>query len=68
MGIEELIAHSPEECVALAVRVGTDHDYRQAVSRKIAQRNDVLFEDQEAVRGFEQFFEEALERNRIRNG
>lgn len=60
MGIEELIAHSPEEYIRLAVRVATDRDYQQAVRRKIAERSEILFEDQDAVRGYEQFFEYAL--------
>lgn len=64
MGIEELIAHSPDEYIGLAVRVGTDRDYREAVCRKIAERSDVLFGDQDAVRGYERFFEYALEQAR----
>jgi len=60
MGLEELITNSPEEYIALAVRLGTEPDYREVIHQTIAERSEVLFEDQAAVSGHEAFFEDAL--------
>ncbi len=56
MDLEHLVARTAEEYVALAVRLGTDRDYRQSVRSLISERSGVLFEDMEAVREYEQFF------------
>ena len=60
MGVEDLVVHSPAEYVGKAVQVATDRDYRKHVTARIAQASDVLFNDLEAVREHERFFEEAL--------
>ncbi len=60
MGISDLIAQSPEEYVDLAVRVGTDRDYRMSMRERIASASDVLFDDMEAVREHERFFDDIL--------
>ncbi len=43
----------------LAVHVAADRDYRAHVREQIARTSDVLFNDLEAVREHERFFEEA---------
>jgi predicted O-linked N-acetylglucosamine transferase (SPINDLY family) len=58
MQITDGIAGSPEEYVDIAVRLGTEADYRTAVRARILEANRVLYEDAEAVREFERFFEE----------
>jgi protein O-GlcNAc transferase len=58
MGIADCIASSPDDYVCLAVRLGTDPDYRHEIRRQIAQRSDVLAQ---TVRDHEQFFETAIE-------
>ena len=63
MGVEDLIVHSAEEYVSKAVQVATDRDYRKYVTERIAQASDVLFNDLEAVREHERFFEEGLAGN-----
>jgi predicted O-linked N-acetylglucosamine transferase (SPINDLY family) len=68
MGLEDLVARSPEAYRALAVRLGTDRDYREAVRARIAERSPVLFDDQGAVREHEEFFEDALGRVRQAQG
>jgi predicted O-linked N-acetylglucosamine transferase (SPINDLY family) len=68
MGLEDLAVRSPEEYVALAVRLATDRDYRDAVRAWIVQHSDALFDDREAVREHEAFFEEALSRARVAEG
>ena len=62
MAFEELVASSAEDYVRKAVRVATDRDYRRHVTEQIAARSDVLFNDLEAVREHERFFEETLAR------
>ncbi len=44
------------------MQVATDCDYRQFVTSRIANNSDVLFNDLEAVREHERFFEETLAR------
>ena len=60
MGVDDLVVHSPEEYVSKAVQVATDRDYRKYVTERIAAASDVLFNDIEAVREHERFFEEAV--------
>jgi predicted O-linked N-acetylglucosamine transferase (SPINDLY family) len=57
MGVAGPVAWSPEQYVALAVRLGTDRDYRDSLRAEIARRKDVLFEGLEVVREHERFFE-----------
>jgi predicted O-linked N-acetylglucosamine transferase (SPINDLY family) len=64
MDLEHLAAGTPEEYVAQAVRLGADRDYRQWIRKLIAERSGVLFEDLEAVREHEAFFESAIARVR----
>jgi len=59
LGILDLVADSPEGYVALATRVATDRDYRADVTGRITEARHGLFEDIEAVREHERFFERA---------
>ncbi len=56
MGMTDLVATSAEEYVELAVRLGTERDFRQTVSQKILDTCPVLFEDGRAVTGYAEFF------------
>lgn len=60
MGLEALAAASEAAYVALAVRLGRDRDYRQAVRAEIGRRSAVLFEDAQAVTEHERFFAAAV--------
>ena len=60
MGVEDLIVHSAEEYVRKAVQVATDRDYQQYVTSRVANNSDVLFNDLEAVREHERFFDAVL--------
>ena len=60
MGVTDLVVNSREEYVSKAVQVATDRDYRKYVTDRISQASDVLFNDLEAVREHERFFEEAI--------
>lgn len=61
MGVTDCIADCAESYVDLAVRLGTNAQYRSAVRERILERNGALFEDVEVVREFERFFREACE-------
>lgn len=53
MGIEDCIAHSSEEYVKIALRLGTDPTYRNEVSQRILDRCQVLYEDIGFIRDME---------------
>jgi protein O-GlcNAc transferase len=57
MGLEELIAQTKAEYVALATRLVTDGDYSAYIQREIEQRRSVLFDDQSAMGPFQDFLE-----------
>ncbi len=61
MGIKGCVAHSADEYIRLAVALGTDADYRQAVSKEITGASGEIFEDNEAVREHEALFERLVE-------
>lgn len=60
MGFLDLITADPAEYVARSVRLGTDRDYRQWTSQQIAERVDVLYNDDTAIREVEQFLFDAV--------
>jgi predicted O-linked N-acetylglucosamine transferase (SPINDLY family) len=60
MGLLDCVAGSPEEYVALAVRLGTDRAHRDKVRARILERNAALYEKEAAVVEFEQFVRSAL--------
>jgi predicted O-linked N-acetylglucosamine transferase (SPINDLY family) len=55
MGMLDCVVHSPPEYVELALRIGTDREYRAALSRKIHESGRILFEDPAEVRELERF-------------
>ena len=59
LGIEGLTVGSAEDYVATAARLGTDPDLRRHFGERILERSEVLFEDEEAIREHEHFFEYA---------
>jgi len=59
LGLPDLVADSPAAYVALAVRLGTDREYRAHAAGRVAAAAPALFEDAEAVREHERFFERA---------
>ncbi len=61
MGLPDLVAAPPQGYVDLAVRLGTDRAYRDEAAARVAAASPVLFEDAEAVREHERFFERAVE-------
>jgi len=60
MGIDSLIATNLEEYATIAVRLGTEPDYRQSMSEQIIQKREPVFSPEDTVRDYEQFFESVL--------
>ncbi len=55
MGIECCVAHSAEDYVARAVRLGTDEAWRRHVRSQILAANHAIYEDPSGVRALEEF-------------
>ena len=64
MGLMDLVATTPEQYVATAVRLGTDPGVRAEARSRIARLSPALFEDPEVVRAHERFFEWAIDASR----
>jgi protein O-GlcNAc transferase len=60
MGVMDCIVNNPREYVELAVRLGTDRDYCEAIKEKIKGASDVLFENASGVRELEEFLQNAV--------
>jgi predicted O-linked N-acetylglucosamine transferase (SPINDLY family) len=60
MNMMDCVAATAEEYVDIAVRLGSDRDYRELIRRRILEANHVLYEDHGVVRELEQFFLQAL--------
>jgi predicted O-linked N-acetylglucosamine transferase (SPINDLY family) len=61
MGLDDLPCRTMEQYVDLAVRLGTEPDFRQEVSRRILERNHLIFENADTVCEHERLFELMLE-------
>jgi predicted O-linked N-acetylglucosamine transferase (SPINDLY family) len=55
MGLDELIAQGKENYVAIALRLGTDSVWREAIRQRISQNTDKVFENEMPVKELEQF-------------
>jgi predicted O-linked N-acetylglucosamine transferase (SPINDLY family) len=64
MGIYDCVANSADDYVRLAVRLGTDRDWRQHVSRRIHESQGRLFEDSQAIAEHERLFRDLAHRSR----
>jgi protein O-GlcNAc transferase len=60
MGVPDCAVRTPKEYIDLAVRLGTDADYRAHMGARIKSASDVIFENIEGVRELEAFFQEAV--------
>lgn len=60
MGLGSFISPDQENYIEQAVRVGTDAEYRIHLESRIAESSDVLFENQEAVREYQEIFEKLI--------
>ncbi|HEB86819.1 MAG TPA: hypothetical protein ENI68_07385 [Gammaproteobacteria bacterium] len=62
MGVTDLIAHSNDEYIQLALRVASDDTYREALEQRIREQSGQLFEDKESVREWEDILERVASR------
>ena len=60
MGITETLAHNDAEYVEIAVRLGLEPEWRQAIAQKMSERQQRLFDDTDCVRGLEQFYQNVV--------
>jgi predicted O-linked N-acetylglucosamine transferase (SPINDLY family) len=60
LGLEQLIAGTPEDYVAKAVEVATNRDLRESLRKQILGAGAELFEDPAVVREHEEFFSRAI--------
>ena len=60
MDYTECVALTAEDYVRIAVELGADKARRAEVSQRILERNDILFENRDAVGGWEEFLEQAI--------
>lgn len=60
MGMPELIAASPAAYVELVAKIVRDQGYRGELQGRIGRQRGVLFEDEAAIRGLEEFLEKAV--------
>jgi len=65
MGMHDCVADSLAQYIEIAVHLGTDPVFRDAIKRKILARNHVLYENHAVIREYEQFFVTALEESRV---
>ena len=56
MGVMDCVAATQSEYVDIAVRIGTDPDYRAMLKNKIMQNHDILYNNLEAVEETANFF------------
>jgi protein O-GlcNAc transferase len=60
MGIMDCVAKDESDYIQKAVKIATDPDYRQELSKKIMSSCDILFENKKAIAELTEFFEFAL--------
>jgi len=60
MDFQECVAGTSEDYVRLALRLGTEADFRSHAAGEIARCSAVLFEDRRAASEFERFFTTAI--------
>lgn len=60
MGIFDLVAKNIDEYIDITVKLGLDKEFRRNIKNKILERNNVLFEDRDVVRGLENFLIETV--------
>ena len=67
MGLDDGVAADVEDYIRIALRLGTDAEYRRSVEQKIRSASHVLFEDLQTVREHERIFSEWIEASRSRS-
>ncbi|MHC4181839.1 MAG: tetratricopeptide repeat protein [Planctomycetota bacterium] len=66
MGVMDCVANDAQSYLKIAYRLANDKIWRDEIKGKIKANADVLYEDIEAVRELERFFETAVENGHIK--
>jgi protein O-GlcNAc transferase len=61
MNVLDCVASTPQEYIDMALRLGTNFDYRQTIREKIGAAAGVLFENSAGIRELEAFFQRAVQ-------
>ena len=56
VGVEDCIVDNPRDYVDLAVRLGSDPQLRASIMRRVAERDDQLFDNPRSIREHERLF------------
>jgi protein O-GlcNAc transferase len=59
LGMPDMVAATPEEFIALAIRLGRDPEARLGLRRRIARDKHRLYNDRSAVEGLARYLEDA---------
>lgn len=62
IGVPDTIAATPDDYVAIAVRLAQDRPWRQAVRQRIAAGKHLIYDDEAVTRGLAAFIEDAVRR------
>ena len=60
MGITETIAHTIDDYIALAIRLGQDAEWRHQISGKIAENKHLVYQDTACITALEDFLERVV--------
>ncbi|MBX9696172.1 MAG: tetratricopeptide repeat protein [Cyanobacteria bacterium] len=66
IGLDELVTHSLDEYVELAIKLGTDKEFRLDLRRKIKEIKHKLFNDTECLEYLDEFFKSEVTKLRQR--
>ncbi len=64
LGVTETIADTEAEYIKIAVKLGLNSDWRHDIIKRIKERHDYLYNDQECVKGLEAFYQQAVQSRR----
>ncbi|MEX1026426.1 MAG: tetratricopeptide repeat protein [Candidatus Paceibacterota bacterium] len=62
MSVTELTARNRQEYVEIAARLGTQPDYRKALSQQLMEASEVIFDDPATTPAHEAFFMDAIQK------
>ncbi|MEB3829798.1 O-linked N-acetylglucosamine transferase, SPINDLY family protein [Phormidium sp. CCY1219] len=62
IGVTETLAENEADFVRIAIQLGLDANWRNAIRTRIKQQNTVLYDDTTAVMALEKFYREAVEK------
>ncbi|QZZ19716.1 tetratricopeptide repeat protein [Leptothermofonsia sichuanensis E412] len=61
LGVTDTIAYSEAEYIDIAVKLGLEPEWRQAIARRIEESHGNLFEDTACVAGLEEFYRQVVQ-------